>query len=350
MPDKHQERAQTRKPAPKKLIRRDDRDHSQTLRVTVQILFAALNLWVGVQFYFWVRWAESGGRAVEVSRPAGVEGWLPIEGLMQLKYFLTTGKVPHVHAAGFFLFTSFLVISFVFRKAFCSWMCPVGTVSEYLWKVGRSIFGRTFALPRWADIPLRSLKYLVLSFFAYAIIGMSAASIAEFLNSPYALIVDVRMLNFFRYLSGTAAWIVFGLVMCSIVVQNFWCRYLCPYGGFLGLVSLLSPVRITRNASSCIDCAKCAKACPSALPVDRLLQVRSAECTGCLECVAVCPAKETLTMSLPLGVRKRRAIPAWSMAAGIAILFLGVVGYAKVTSHWNANLPKQVYLQLVPNR
>lgn len=335
--------------ARKKLIRRDDRDHSQPLRLTVQILFAALNVWIGMQFYLWVRWAESGGQAFEVSRPAGVEGWLPIEGLMQLKYFLVTGKVPHVHAAGFFLFTSFLVISFVFRKAFCSWICPVGTVSEYLWKVGRSIFGRNFQLPRWADIPLRSLKYLVLSFFAYAVLGMSATSIAEFLNSPYALIVDVRMLNFFRYLGGTAVWVVLGLVIASIFVQNFWCRYLCPYGGFLGLVSLLSPMRITRNASTCIDCAKCAKACPSALPVDKLLQIRSAECTGCLECVAVCPAKDTLTMSVSLDARKRRAIPAWSMAAGIAILFLGVVGYAKATGQWNTNLPRQIYLELVPN-
>ena len=144
MLDEHQERAQTQKPVRKTLIRRDDRDYSQPLRFIVQILFATLNLWIGMQFYLWVRWAESGGRAFEVSRPAGVEGWLPIEGLMQSKYFLTTGKVPHVHAAGFFLFTSFLVISFVFRKAFCSWICPVGTVSEYLWKVGRSIFRRSF--------------------------------------------------------------------------------------------------------------------------------------------------------------------------------------------------------------
>jgi polyferredoxin len=337
------------KPARKKLLRRDNRDHSQRLRVAVQLLFAALNLWIGLQFYLWVRWAESGGQAFEVSRPAGVEGWLPIEGLMQLKYFLVSGQVPHVHAAGFFLFTSFLMISFVFRKSFCSWICPVGTVSEYLWKLGHSIFGRTFQLPRWADITLRSLKYLVLGFFAYAVIGMSAASIAEFLNSPYAIIVDVRMLNFFRYLSGTAAWVIFGLVIASIFVQNFWCRYLCPYGGFLGLVSLLSPMRITRNSSTCIDCALCAKACPSALPVDKLLQIRSAECTGCLECVAICPAKDALTMSVLAGEQKRRAIPAWCMAAGIAILFLGMVGYAKVTGQWNTNLPKQVYLQLVPN-
>jgi polyferredoxin len=336
-------------PARKKLIRRNGREYSQPLRITAQLLLVGLNLWIGVQFYLWVRWAESGGRAMEVSRPAGVEGWLPIEGLMQVKYFLVTGQVPRVHAAGFFLFASFLAISFVFRKSFCSWLCPVGTISEYLWKLGRSTFGRNFQLPRWADIALRSVKYVLLGFFVYAVAGTSAAAIAEFLGSPYALIVDVRMLNFFRYLGGTTAFVVLGIVIASVFVQNLWCRYLCPYGAFLGLVSLLGPARITRNPGTCIDCAKCAKACPSALPVDKLVQIRSAECTGCLECVAVCPAKDTMAMSLPAGWRKRRAIPAWSMAAGIAILFFGLVGYAKFAGHWNTDLPKQVYLQLVPN-
>ncbi len=50
-----------------------------------------------------------------------------------------------------------------------------------------------------------------------------------------------------------------------------------------------------------------------------------------------------------MGLRKHRPIPAWSMAAGIAIIFFGLVGYAKFTGHWNTDLPKQVYLQLVPN-
>ena len=49
------------------------------------------------------------------------------------------------------------------------------------------------------------------------------------------------------------------------------------------------------------------------------------------------------------GVRKRRAVPAWSVAAGIAILFPGMAGYAKITDQWNTNLAKQVYLQLVEN-
>lgn len=337
------------KQAHKKLVRRIDREYSQTLRLGVQLLLVALNAWIGVQFYLWVRWAESGGRALEVSRPAGVEGWLPIEGLMQLKYFLLTGQLPNVHAAGFFLFVSFLAMSVVFRKSFCSWLCPVGTVSEYLWKLGRATFGRNFQVPRWADVALRSLKYLLLSFFVYAVASMSAAAIAEFLGSPYALIVDVRMLNFFRYLGSTTALIVFGLVVASIFIQNLWCRYLCPYGAFLGLASLLSPARISRNADTCIDCAQCAKACPSVLPVDKLIQIRSAECTGCLECVAVCPAKDALTMSVPVGLRKRQAIPAWSIAAGIAIIFFGLIGYAKASNHWNTDLPKRIYLQLVPS-
>jgi len=328
----------------KKLIRRTDCDYSQQLRLTLQLAFLALNVWIGVQFYQWVRWAEAAGATRAVARPAGIEGWLPIAGLMQFKYVLLTGQVPHIHPAGFFLFTAFLLMSVLFRKSFCGWLCPIGTLSEYLWKLGRSTFRHNFALPRWLDLPLRGLKYLLLAFFGFAVFSMSAAAIAEFLTTPYGLIVDVRMLNFFRYLGGTAAFVILGLIVASIFVQNFWCRYLCPYGALLGLAALASPLRITRREPACIDCAKCAKACPAALPVDKLVQIRSAECTGCLECVAICPAKDALVVAAP----GKRAVPAWTMAAGIAIIFFGLVGYAKLSGHWDTHLSKQVYFQLVP--
>jgi polyferredoxin len=308
------------------------------------LTFLALNFWIGVQFFQWVRWAETGGRALAVERPAGVEGWLPIAGLMQLKYVLVTHQWPAIHPAGLFLFTSFLFMSFLLRKAFCSWLCPVGTLSEYLWKLGRYTFRRNFSLPRWLDVVLRGTKYLLLAFFGSAVAVMSATAIADFLSDPYGLIVDVRMLNFFRYLGGSAAFVLLGLTIASIFVQNFWCRYLCPYGALMGLVSMLSPVRIRRNQATCIDCAKCAKACPSSLPVDKLVQIRSAECTGCLECVAVCPAKDTLIIAAPA----RKALPPWSLAAAIAILFFGLVGYAKFHGRWDTRLPEQVYFQLVP--
>lgn len=333
--------------ARKKLIRREDHDGSQRIRFAVQAAFLALNLWIGLQFYLFVRWAETGGQTAAVSRPSGVEGWLPIEGLMQFKYTLWSGQLPGLHPAAFFLFTAFALSSLLFRKSFCGWLCPVGTVSEYLWKLGRRLFGRNFSLPAWLDLPLRSLKYLLLSFFVYAISTMSAAAIAHFVASPYGLVVDVRMLNFFRFM-GTATVLVLGILgVASLLVRNFWCRYLCPYGALMGLISLFSPLRIVRQKGACIDCAKCAKACPSALPVDKLVQIRSAECIGCLECVAVCPAKDALALQW-MGSAGKRPVRGWQVAAGVGLIFFGLVGYAKLTNHWQTPLPQQVYLRLVP--
>jgi polyferredoxin len=338
--------------AKKKLIRRTDCDYSQVVRRSFQGAFLLLNVWVGGIFYFWVRQFEPGGAPASWQRPAGVEGWLPIAGLMNLKYFALTHHVPALHPAGMFLLISFLAMSFLFRKAFCGWLCPVGTISEYLWRVGQKLFRRNFQLPRGLDVGLRGLKYLLLGFFVWAVSSMAVDELAAFMNSPYGVIADVKMLNFFRHMGETGAIVLGVLAVASLFIQNFWCRYLCPYGALLGITSLVSPARIRRNVETCIDCAKCAKACPSALPVDTLVTIKSAECTGCLECVAVCPAKDTLSLSLPKIpglVPQAPKVPAWAMAAGIAALFLGIVGFAKTSGHWNSHVPSAIYQQLVPH-
>ena len=329
----------------KKLVRRAGRDFSQTLRRGFQMAFLALNLALGGIFYLWVRHFEAGSRSIP--RPPGVEGWLPIAGLMNLKYWALTGKVPAIHPAAMFLLLTFLSMAFLLRKAFCSWLCPVGTLSEYLWRIGRRLFHRNFRMPSWIDIPLRGLKYLLLGFFVWAVSTMSAEAIDGFMRSPYGLIADVKMLNFFRFLGGTGLIVIVALVCASLFMQNFWCRYLCPYGALLGLSALLSPLRIRRLPQACIDCAKCAKACPSALPVDQLVSIKSAECTGCLECVAVCPAQGALQMSVWRG--RLRSIPTWAMAAGICVLFFGIVGCAKMAGYWTSDVPAVVYQQLVPH-
>ncbi len=333
-----------------KLVRRAVPDRSQALRRTFQFTFLLLNAWLGAIFYFWVRHLETSTHDRTMLRPAGVEGWLPIAGLMNLKFWWATGHVPATHPAALFLFVTFLAIAFLLRKAFCSWLCPVGTLSEYLWRAGRWILGRNFHLRRWLDLPLRSLKYLLLGFFGWAVANMSADAIEQFMRSPYGVIADVRMLNFFRDLGETAAIVLGILVLMSVLVQSFWCRYLCPYGALLGMASLLSPLRIRRSAGACIDCAKCAKVCPSSLPVDKLVTIKSAECTGCLECVAVCPSEDALQLALPrwTGTPRNGRLPAWAMAAGIAVLFVGIIGYAKTAGYWNGDVPDYVYRQLVP--
>ncbi len=328
----------------KKLVRRTTLDNSQKLRRAVQAAFFLLNIWIGVQFYLWVRYYETGGATLKVDRPPGVEGWLPIASLMNLKAFLLTGYVPGVHPAGMFLLSAFLTMSLLLRKSFCSWVCPVGAVSECLWKTGEQTFRRTFAPPRWLDITARSLKYVLLGLFLWVVVTMPVPAIRAFLESPYGLIADVKMLNFFRYLSVTAAVVLGVLALGSIFVRNFWCRYLCPYGALLGLAALASPLRIRRNPEACIDCAKCAKACPSLLPVDRLITIRSAECTGCVECVAVCPAEGALAMTLP----GKRPFSAWALAACIGAIFLGAVALAHATGHWHTDLPERIYFDLIP--
>ena len=109
----------------KKLAQRAAREHSQTLRHMMQFAFLLLNVWIGVQFYLFVRYYESGGQTIRAGRPAGVEGWLPIASLMNLKVLLLTGRLPKIHPAGTFLLIAFLTASWIFRKSFCGWLCPV---------------------------------------------------------------------------------------------------------------------------------------------------------------------------------------------------------------------------------
>ena len=339
-----EERGSAKPKLKKAPIRKAPRDWSQPLRRTLQALFVVLNVLIGLQFFHFVRHFETWGQTPAASRPPGVEGWLPIAGLMNLKYFLLTGTVPTIHPAAMFLLAGFLVISFLFRKAFCSWLCPIGTISEALWQMGRKVLKRNWSLPRWLDLPLRSLKYILMALFLYAAASMSPAAIGSFMSAPYGLIADVKMLNFFRNMGETALAVITLLILLSVVIKNFWCRYLCPYGALMGLPSLASPARIRRDEGLCINCAKCTRVCPSLLPVDKLVTVKSAECTGCFECIAVCPVDKALVMSLP----SRRKLPSWAMAAGIAGVFLGTVAYAKWAGTWKSPISESRYQELIP--
>jgi polyferredoxin len=309
-----------------------------------QIAFVVLNLWIAIEFLRFVQYYETAGQSPFAPRPAGVEGWLPIAALMNLKYFLLTGSIPQFHAAAMFLLIAFLTMSWLWPKSFCSWLCPIGTLSEVLWKLGERLFGRTFRLPRWFDIALRSLKYILLSLFLYAVGCMSAAAIAMFMQGPYGLIADVKMLNFFRFITTTAVIVIASLVVLSVLVKNFWCRYLCPHGALMGLASLFGPGKIRRDPAACIDCGKCASVCPAMLPVDQRLAVRSIECTSCLECVTACPIENALCMTTSI----KKPMPAWVMPAGIALIFLAIVSYAKLSGHWDTAVSGDVYFYLIP--
>ncbi len=317
------------------------RHDSQFLRTTIQMAFLLLCVWIGVEFALFVAWGESGGTAEFTARPPGVEGFLPISALISLGYWLRTGFINGVHPSGLFIFLAVLAVGFFLKKSFCSWMCPVGTVSESLWKLGQKIFGRNLKLNRWIDYPLRSVKYRLLLFFLWSILAMDTESLRAFIYSPYNKMADVKMYYFFAHMGVFALRTIGVLIVLSVVIKNFWCRYLCPYGALLGITGWFSPLKITRNASTCIDCELCTKACPSSIRVHASGRVFSDECSGCLDCADACPVKDTLGMK---SAHSDRYVRNWAFGLLVIGLFAGITGLAMLAGRWKNDIPKEEYL------
>jgi polyferredoxin len=329
-----------------KIIRNKEKP-IQNYRFIIQSAFALLCVWIGIEFCLFNRYLETGGTAAFFHRPSGVDGFLPISSFMSLYLFITTGEIHYAHPAGLFIFLAIILVSFVFGKAFCSWLCPVGFVSELIGDFGekllKKIFKRRIHLPRWIDYPLRSLKYLLLGFLLYSVFFlMSTVAIQAFLDSPYNIVADFKMYYFFADISQTTLIILAGLFILSIFIRNFWCRFLCPYGALLGIVSFLSPNKIKRNAVSCIDCGLCAKACPSYIKVDKVKTVISDECNTCLSCVDACPVEDTLDLKSVLTNNKK--VNKKYVAIGVVSIFMLVTGYGMISGHWDNNISKKEYL------
>ncbi len=300
----------------------------------------------------------SEGTASFVERPPGVEGFLPISALMGLLHWIFSGTLNTIHPAATIILVAIIAVSIVMKKAFCSWMCPIGTLSESLWMLGQQLFKKNITVWKWLDYPLRSLKYLLLFFFTYSIAMMSVDDLNIFINSPYNKVADIKMYLFFAEITPFALWTIIILMLASIVIKNFWCRFLCPYGALLGITSFLSPLRITRVKETCVDCELCTKVCPSNIKVhqigqanpnntigqsrlnDSVGQVWSDECTSCMRCIEECPVKETLVLR-----SKKTSASVSPFIFGVLVVgvFMAITGLGMLTGHWKNSVSKDEY-------
>ncbi|HEY5764666.1 MAG TPA: 4Fe-4S binding protein, partial [Candidatus Deferrimicrobiaceae bacterium] len=202
------------------------------IRWAVQAAFLLFFVLIGIEFHSFYRQVVSGG-PITAHRSPAVEGFLPISALVGLKRFLMTGHYDPVHPAGLTILIAAILSSFFARKVFCSWVCPVGGISRALEWVGKKTLWRRrkkeILVHPGADLALSSLKYLLLGFFVWAIVlGMDKVAIYEFQHTQYNYAADAKMLLFFTDISATAAITLAVLALLSVVIKNFWCRYLCP--------------------------------------------------------------------------------------------------------------------------
>lgn len=309
-------------------------------RYLVQAGFMVFYVWLAVRFSQWVTLLKA-GQAPEFARPAAVDGFLPISGLMGLRYWFETGSLFPVHPAAALILLAALLTALLLKRGFCSWVCPVFPLSEGLWRLGAKVCGRNFAPPFWLDLLLRSLKYLLLGFFVYQILwAMPLPGLRAFLASPYHKLADVRMLEFFQHPSTTALTIIGLSAIACFFVQMAWCRYLCPYGALLGLVSLLSLGKINRDPHLCVRCGLCSSRCPAWLPVMHKKRVRSAECYACYRCVHGCPVPGAVEMK----VGGRVLIPSLLFAVLVVGLFVWVSLWGRLSGNWQGQVPAQEIL------
>lgn len=317
-----------------------------SMRTVVQWCFLLWTVGIGIRFGVFVTAAESGAIAPLLSRPPGVEGFLPIGALTSLKYWLVTGEIHPVHPAALVIFLTIVGMSLLAKKSFCSWLCPVGTLSEVVFKLGRRVFKRNFTIWLWLDLLLRGVKYLLLLLFVvFILIGMSGTALIRFLDAPYWAVSDVKMLHFFTHMSRTTAVVLVILTVLSLFYKMFWCRYFCPYGALLGLASMLSPFKIRRDARNCTGCQACSAVCPSNLEVHSSTAVSSPECTGCLTCAAHCPEQNVLAMR-PAFWQGR--LPVWVFPVAVVFLFMAGIGAGMVSGHWHSSLSYADYQRLIP--
>jgi polyferredoxin len=303
------------------------------LQRVIQSVFLILCLHAGWQFHRFVLWA-TGASDVFVPRPASVEAFLPIAALMGLRRLLSTGTWDMVHPAGLTILLAAMATALLLRKGFCGYICPVGLATGLLNALGRRLSLSRVPGP-WIVRLLATPKYLALAFFVFTVfIGMDMQALEQFAASPYNFVADARMLRFFQDPSRTTLTVLAALLVLGVVLRSFWCRYLCPYGALLGLLSWASPMRIRRDSATCVNCGRCTRACPGCIRVQDMEEVLAPECLGCLRCQEACPVDGCITMRAA-----GRTVPGWAVGAGSVAVMLGAWLLALAAGRWDQAVP-----------
>ena len=194
------------------------------------------------------------------------------------------------------LMLALLGLTFLARKAFCGWVCPLGAVLEWTGRLGRKIFGRKTYQGLW-DIPPKVDTVLKVVLRLTVLVAVLSATWAtgELVfrgYDPYYILFSAN-----GHEVRTWSYAILGaLLVGGMLLPLAWCKYLCPLGAAMWPLSLAGRLRLVRSSPHCTECGACDRACPQSIPVSRAPVVRSGECTLCFECTEACPSIGALEM------------------------------------------------------
>jgi ferredoxin-type protein NapH len=218
----------------------------------------------------------------------------------------------------FFTLGAMLIITIIFGRAACGWICPIGTIQDFA-----TLPKRTKSRPTpGTESELRKVKayvFIIAAFFAVwvgfaritgtadaleATLGVFVNDVFAPLNPAYILFVLLpnqlwpTSINTLWYFS-TWGWALFqmGFVifvfLISIWFPRWFCRWLCPAGWFYGVFSRDALIGIGRNPARCTPdtCNVCEVVCPMNIRIRRFpyKRMHSPDCILCLDCKSHCP-------------------------------------------------------------
>lgn len=215
------------------------------------------------------------------------EAWCPFGGLEGLYTYFKEGNLPcSLAVSNFYALAAVLVLTLLFRRAFCGYVCPIGTISDWVRRGAARLGVASRAVPPRLDQSLSTLKYLVLGLILY-FTYRSAELVFRGFDPCYALIS--------RHGEDITLWayaIAAVILLLSLVLTMPFCRWLCPLAAALHPFSRFGVARIKRLDAACVQCGECATACPMAIPVHERNEVRDARCISCLSCLDACPRQD----------------------------------------------------------
>lgn len=227
---------------------------------------------------------------------ASLHAVCPFGGVVSIYQFFVDGTfVKKIHESSFILMAIVFTLAVAFGPVFCGWICPMGSIQEWVGKLGRRLFKKRYNhfVPQTLDRVLRYLRYGVLAW----VLTMTA-----FTGKLIFEEVDPFMALFSLWsseLSLTGLGILVLVLLLSLFVERPFCKYACPYGAVLGLTNLFRVFGIRRQPATCTSCRACDRTCPMNINVSGKTLIRDHQCISCLKCTSeqACPIPQTVALA-----------------------------------------------------